>query len=130
MKKLFCAVTILGFLFFFTPETFAQSGGGSSQDTTLAIAVYFLRPAKGLPHKENKADAGSKAETYMAVLASRVTFYKITCTKCDILKWTPAAANPIDGAATPVRDPELKKELLRALRAQAANADRVLQKEM
>ena len=129
MKKLFCTIATLGTLFLFTPAIFAQSGGGSHQDTA-DLAVYFVHPAQVHAQPGKKSAPASKADIYMAVISSHVGFYKITCTKCDIMRRDPAGAFLIDGAATPVTDPALKKELMESLKAQRASAGKVVQKEM
>jgi hypothetical protein len=128
MKKLFCIIAALGGLFLFTPAIFAQSGGGSHQDT-LTLAVYFVHPGQAHAQPGKKPAPASKAEIYMAVISSRVRFYRITCIKCDILRRDPIGAYPIDGAATPVTDPVLKKELMASLKVQRTSVNKVVQKE-
>ena len=127
MKNLFCIAVALGVVFLYSPAVFAQSGGGSSRDTAI-LAVYFVHTAKAQTQVYKKTTSESKGETYMAIVATSVRFFRINCIKCDILNRGAVEPYPAAGAATLVTDPVLKKELMRLLKAQTANAAAVLQK--
>jgi hypothetical protein len=162
MKKIFFTVTTLFGFFSFIPDIFSQGGGGSTPDTALSNAVYFVhvtrRPPPPSPTATNTR-VTANLETYMAIITgldsndsrpigSHITFYKISCSTCNILRWTPprteVASDPsfplrytsrrvvstVTGSGEPVTDPELKRQLLKALMVQTASASRVLQMEM
>jgi len=127
MKKLFCVVVTMGTLLFLSQAVFAQNGGGSTRDTAI-LAVHFIHTGQAKTQVNKKTASESKGETYMAIVGASVRFFRITCIKCDILKWSATEPYPAGGAAIPVTDPVLKKELMSLLKAQMTSIGSMVQK--
>lgn len=164
MKSTLCGAAIFVAFFCILPDTFSQKGG-SSPDTLKRI-LYLVeiaspQPAPGAQSASKGANVSQ--ETYLVIFESnengyyaspakiagmQLSFYKITCTSCSILRYKASgkdvankSSKPVKpgsnktlnippGAAVPVTDESLKKVILKALLVQTHAAGDFIQSEL
>ncbi len=113
--------------------SFAQTGGGSVRDTTFTF--YSLNTCVGVGSvptdfcdylavvKKYAAPSGNNTDKHSYNVNSEVTYYKITCKSCGVLRWrSPGKVEVSLPASSKVHEPKLLDQLHTLLQQQVLQA--------